>query len=413
MGIISNVLMRNYSMTDFNKDFETYFYAGAKSNTGVRVTEESALKFSAVYACVRAISEDIGMLPIELRKWRDINNKSKGSDIDYAHPLNDCLSYEPNSEMNAMTFSETLQSHILLSGNGYAYKYYDGRGRINKLKLLDWKSIAPVRINGEIKYSCGAESNKIEFEKWEIFHIPGLGFDGLTGRSPVRMAMEAIGLGLAAEEFGARFFSNGANVGGVITMPGSIKDKEGLKKEFNEKWGSLEKSHKVMFLEEGMKFEKMVMPLNEAQFLETRKFQVEEIARIYRTPHHIIQHLDHSTFSNIEHQDLEYTKHTLLPWIRRWEQAIDTQLLTKNDRMAGYFAIFNIEELLRGDSITKANTNHIKRQDGVITGNEWRSTDGMNPRPEPEADKLIINGNMRDISVVNSTAPVITGGEKV
>lgn len=402
MGILRNIIAKNYSLTDFNRDFETYFYGGGKTNTGVKVNEESAMRFSAVYACVRAISEDIGMLPIEIRRWRDKGNKSKGSDLAYKHPLNECLAFEPNGDMNSMVFSETLQSHMLLSGNGYAYKYLDGGGRVKGLKLLDWHAITPKRADsGEIIYEYSAGSTKLEFEKWEIFHIPGLGFDGLVGKSPIRMSMEAIGLGLAHEEFGARFFSNGANVGGFITTPGKVKDKADLKTEFETKFEGLGKAHKVLFLEDGMTFQKLVMPLAEAQYMEGRKFQIEEIARIYRVPHHIIQHLEHSTYSNIEHQDLEYTKHTLLPWIRRWELSIDTQLLTKLEREQGYFAQFGIGELLRGDSKTRAEVNHIKRQDGVITANEWRSDDDQNPRPEPEADKLIINGNMREISTVN------------
>ncbi len=408
MGILRNIIAKNYSLSDFNRDFNTFYYGGDSSKAGVRINEESAMRFSAVHACVQAISEDVGMLPAELRKWRDIRDHSKGSDPALDHPLYEVLANEPNTDMNAMIFGETLQAHVLLSGNGYAYKYLDRRGRVIKLQLLDWHCMSPKRNDaGDVVYEYTDGTTKLTFEQWEVFHIPGLGFDGIVGRSPIKMAMEAIGLGMAQEEFAERFFSNGANLGGFITMDAAVKDKDGLKKEFEDKFAGLGKAHKVLFLESGMTFQRLVMPLQEAQFIEGRKMQVEEISRIYRVPHHIIQHMEHSTYGNVEHQDLEYTKHTLLPWIRRWEQAIDTRLLTRYDREDGYFSMYKVDELLRGDSKTRAEVNHIKRQDGVITANEWRSADDQNPRSEPEADKLIINGNMREISIVNSG----TGGK--
>lgn len=408
MGILQNMIFKNYSLADFDKDFESHFYGGWKSNTGVMVNEESAMKFSAVYACIRIISEDIGLLPFEVRRWRDPRNKSKGSDVAFDHPLNDVLLNSPNSEMNSMTFEETFQSHVLQSGNAYAYKTLNNRGQVVSLKLLNWADMDPKRDKntGEVYYEFNDRGKSINFRKDEVFHIPGLGYDGLIGYSPIKMAMEAVGLGLAAEEFAARFYSNGANIGGFITMPDAVEDKEGLRKEVQDNFGGLGKSHKIMVLENGMTFQKLNMNLDEAQFLETRRFQIEEIARIYRMPPHMIGDLSNATFSNIEHQDLAYVKRTLLPWIKRWEIATDTQNLTARDRAQGLFSRLNMDELLRGDAPTRASVNHIKRQDGIITGNEWRSIDDMNPRDEPEADKLLINGNMREISVVNSVEPV-------
>jgi HK97 family phage portal protein len=403
MGLLSNIIVKNYSLTDFEKDFESFFYGGWKTNSGIHLNEQNALKFGTVFACVRIISEDIGMLSTELRKWRDPRNHSKGSDPAFDHPLYDVLLNEPNQDMVSMLFDETLQQHILLSGNGYAYKNIDTRGRVRGLKLLNWQYITPQRNKEtkEIEYLYDDGSTQTTFRQWEIFHIPGLGFDGIVGYSPVKMAMEAIGLGLAAEQFASMFYSNGANVGGIVTMPGAVKDKESLRAEIKNKYEGLGKAHKLMVLEEGMTFQKMVMPLAEAQFIETRKFQKIEIAQMYRMPLKMIQDYDKSTYSNNEQQELDYVKHTILPWVRRWEQSIDTRLLTKEERRQGYFARFNFDELLRGDAKTRADVNHIKRQDGIISGNEWRAMDDMNPRPEKQADALIINGNMREISVVN------------
>ena len=422
MGLLKSVLhggVRNFnqmSMADFEKEFFRHFYGGHKSTSGVMVNEETAMKFSAVYTCIKIISEDIGMLPIEIRKWRDPRDKSKGSDFAYDHPLYDVLSNAPSPEMTSMIFEETLQSHILSSGNGYAYKKMNMRGQVTGLQLLDWHAINPERNKntGKIEYKFMDREKEIILPFDEVFHIPGLGYDGIVGYSPIRMSMEAIGLGLAAEQFASYFYSNGANVGGFIELPGAVKDKEGMKKEFQEKWGGLSKSHKVLFLEEGMKFQKLVMPLQDAQFIETRKYQKQEIASIYRMPLKMIQDHDKSTYSNNEQQELDYVKHTLMPWIVRWEQSAGMRLLTKTDREKGYFTRFNVDEMLRGDAKSRADVNHIKRQDGVITGNEWRAEDNMNPRPEPEADMLIVNGNMRHISIVTSTDPVSgqpAGGE--
>jgi len=413
MALIRRILNKTgYSLRDFENDFFRHFYGGWKSTSGVTVNEETAMKFSAVFTCIKIISEDIGMLPIEIRKWRNVRNKAQGSDFAFDHPLYDALYNAPNSEMIAMIFEETLQSHVLASGNGYAYKEMDGRGRTKHLKLLDWYDIKPQRNEdtGEIEYIFNDRGKEIIFPFDYIFHIPGLGYDGISGYSPIKMAMDAIGLGIAAEQFASYFYSNGANVGGFLEVPGKVKDQDSLKKEFEKKFAGLGKAHKVLFLEEGMKFQKLVMPLREAQFIEVRKFQKQEIASIYRMPLKMIQDHDRSTYSNNEQQELDYVKHTLMPWIVRWEQSINNRLLTRAERAQGYFARFNVDEMLRGDAASRANVNHIKRQDGVITANEWRAEDNMNPRPEPEADMLIVNGNMRQISaIMDEELP--TGGE--
>jgi len=411
MGLIKNMIVRNraYTLSDFENDFARHFYSGEPSKTGVIVNEDTAMRFNAVYACIRIISEDMGLIPTELRHWRDVTDRSKGSDPAYDHPLYDVLMYQPNPEQHSMIFDETMQSHILSSGNGYAYKSWDGKGRTNGLKLLNWVNMEPKRSDktGLIEYHFDDRGKDIVFSYEEIFHIPGLGFDGIVGYSPITMAREAIGLGMAAEEFASRFYSNGANIGGFISLPNAIRDKEATRKELKEKYEGLGKAHKVMILEEGAKFERLEMPLADAEFLATREYQDRQIAMIYRTPLKMIQ--DYSkggTYNNNEQQELDYVKHTIMPWVVRWEQSIITRLITKRERMQGLFVRFGMDELLRGDSKTRADVNHLRRQDGVITTNEWRAMDDMNPRNEPEADQLIVNGNMRNIKIVNSQGPV-------
>lgn len=405
MSLLSLVAAKNsYSLNEFEKDFDRHFYGGQPATSGVLINEQTAQTFSTVYACIRIISEDLGMMPIEIRKWRDIQNPEKGSDLAYDHPALECFFYEPNEDSTAMIFEETLQGHILSSGNGYAYKTLDGRGRVTKLKLLNWYEIEPKRDKetGEIYYEFMDRGNPMRFNKGEIFHIPGLGFDGVRGYSPIRMNMNAIGLGMAAEQFASYFYANGANVGGFVKLPGKVNDIDEMKKEFEEKFTGLGKSHKVIFLEDGMEFQKLIMPLAEAQFIETRKYQDQVVASIYRMPLMMLQNNDRLTYNNAEHQDLSYVKHTLLPWFVRWENSINCRILTKFERARGYFARFNMDALLRGDAKTTAEVNHLERQDGIITGNEWRYRRMMNPRPEPEADMLIVNGNMRNIKIANS-----------
>ncbi len=276
------------------------------------------------------------------------------------------------------------------------------------MQLLNWTKMTPKRNKetGEIEYEFNDRGKPETFEFNEIFHIPGLGFNGLVGYSPITMHADAIGLGIAAEQFANYFYSNGANVGSVITLPNAIQDKEGLRKEIKQKFGGLIRSHETMVLEQGAEFHRIDMPLADAEFIATRKYQDEKIASIYRMPLIMLQNADKLTYNNAEHQDLSYMKHTLLPWMVRWEQSIFTRALTKMERMQGLFARFKTNEMLRGDSKTMATVNHLKRQDGIIDTNEWRAMDDMNPRSEPEASQLIVNGNMRAISIVNSLDPV-------
>lgn len=410
MGFIKNMLFRKYTLADFERDFEEKFYGSWTSTTGIKVNEESALRFTAVYACRRVLSETLAAMPIKIYRKR---KNGTGRDLVDDHPLYEILHDTPNAEMTAFNFQETMQDHIVSSGNGYAYKEIDGRGRVKSLKLLNWQQITPQRNKdtGRIEYIFNDNGTKITFSQDEIFHIAGLGFNGIVGYSPIYMAMEAVGLGLAAEQFAAYFYSNGANIGGFIELPGNVRDKNALRKEIEEKFAGLGKSHKVMLLENGMKFQKLVMPLNEAQFIETRKFQKQEIASIYRVPLHLIQDLDKATFANIEHQDLGFIKHTMFPWVVRWEQSQNMRLLTQLERKQGYYTEFSMDALLRGDAKSRAEVLHIKRQDGVINADEWRELDNQNPQPNDMGQTYFINGNMVPVQIAAEGNAYKKGGE--
>lgn len=399
MGLVRN-LIKNYSLQDWDNDIRAIIH-GLPSASGVSVNEKTAMRFSAVYACVRILSETLASMPIILYRDRKKGDKSSGKDRAVEHPLYDLLKTAPNDEIPSMILKETLMSHVVLSGNGYTQVRRNRRDEIVDLNLLPWTQVE-VKRNIEtlkIEYWVNDRGKQIKLNPLEVFHIPGLGFDGVKGYSPIRMAQEAVGLGLAAEEFGARFFSNGANAGGIVEYEGRMKDeaKTEFRKAFNEKYAGLGKSGGLIFLENGSKFTKLAIPNNEAQFLETRKFQIEEIARIYRVPLHLLQNLDRATNNNIEHQSLEFVMYTMLPWFTRWEQFINFKLLTKKERQEGYFAEFLINALLRGDAKSRAYMYHLMRQDGIMNADEWRELENMNPQEDGTGKLYFINGNMKPV----------------
>lgn len=408
----------NLPYSTWEKILEKFWYGGITSNSGIDVSTESAMKFGAVSTCVSIISSDIGMIPLELRRYRDPKNKWLGSDPAIEHPLYYVFSSKANKYMTSYNYKERVMSDVLLSGNHFSKKKLNMRGQVTELVPLDWQSMAVKQSeSGEIYFVYRDPNTNQEkvYHYDEIFHFAGYG-SGIVGKSPVHVKMDAIGLGLAAEDFAAKFYKQGLNAGGVITMPGKIKDKEGLRKELKEKYQGLQNANLPLVLEEGMTFTKLLMPLKEAQFIETRRFQALDIASWYRMPPKFLQDHTYSTFSNNEQQDLDYSKHTLLPWTERFENFCSCYLLTPKNIKNGLFFQFDYNTMLKPDSKTRAEINHIRRQDGVITGNEWRSMDGLNPSESPEQNQYIINGNMRDISIVNQeqsqTLPNDEGGEK-
>lgn len=227
-----------------------------------------------------------------------------------------------------------------------------------------------------------------------MLHIPGLGFDGLVGYSPIAMAKNAIGMAIACEEYGAKFFANGAAPGGVLEHPGTIKDPQRVRESWQSTFGGSGNANKIAVLEEGMKYTPIGISPEQAQFLETRKFQINEIARIFRVPPHMVGDLEKSSFSNIEQQSLEFVKYTLDPWVIRWEQSIQRSLLS-SDEKAAYFVKFNLEGLLRGDYQSRMNGYAIGRQNGWMSANDIRELENLDRIPaEDGGDLYLINGNM-------------------
>lgn len=365
------------------------FYFGG-STAGKHVNPRSAMQTTTVYACVRVIAETIASLPLHVYAHKDC-----GREKAYNHSLYRILHDEPNGEMTSFTWRETLMAHLLLWGNGYSQIIRDGRGRIVALyPLLPEHMLVDRDSRGRLVYAYNKDGADVPLRPEDVLHIPGLGFDGVMGYSPIALERNAIGLGIAAEEYGSRFFANGATPSGVLTHPGAVKDTTRLRESWNAAYGGSSNSGKVAILEEGMKFEKVSIPNNEAQFLESRKFQVNEICRIYRVPPHMVGDLEHATFSNIEHESINFGVYTIRPWLIRLEQAMNKALFSEQDKGA-FFVSFNLDGLLRGDYKSRMEGYAIGRQNGWLSANDIRDLESMNPIPaEQGGDDYLVNGNM-------------------
>lgn len=377
-----------------------YSFLFGRTTSGKPVNETTAMQTTAVYACVRILSEAIASLPVHVYQYKDGGGKEMVID----HPLYQVLHDEPNPEMTSFVFRETLMSHLLIWGNAYAQIIRDGAGRVLGLyPLLPNKIDVQRDDKGEIYYVYSRSSDEnpnfkeygdIKLKKEDVLHIPGLGFDGLIGYSPIAMAKNAVGMTLACEEYGASFFANGANPGGVLEHPGVLKDPSKVRDSWNAVYRGTSNAHKIAVLEEGMKYQQVGIPPEEAQFLETRKFQINEIARLYRIPPHMVGDLEKSSFSNIEQQSLEFVKYTLDPWVIRWEQSLQKALLLPGEK-GKYFIKLNVDGLMRGDYQSRMNGYSIGRQNGWLSANDIRKMEDMNPLSDEEGGNLyLINGNM-------------------
>ena len=396
-----------------------YSFLFGRTTSGKPVNERTAMQTTAVYACVRILAEAVASLPLHVYEYQDDGGKKLVHD----HPLYYLLHDEPNPEMTSFVFRETLMSHLLIWGNAYAQIIRDGAGRVLGLyPLLPDKMDVQRDDKGNIYYVYSRNSDEnptfkeygnIKLKAEDVLHIPGLGFDGLIGYSPIAMAKNAVGMTLACEEYGASFFANGANPGGVLEHPGVLKDPSKVRESWNSVYRGVNNAHKIAVLEEGMKYQQIGIPPEEAQFLETRKFQINEIARLYRIPPHMVGDLDKSSFSNIEQQSLEFVKYTLDPWVIRWEQSLQRSLLLPGEK-GKYFIKLNVDGLLRGDYQSRMNGYAVGRQNGWFSANDIREMENMNPIPDEEGGNLyLINGAMTKLADAGAFAKTDTGQQNI
>jgi HK97 family phage portal protein len=373
-----------------------YSFFFGSTTSGKTVNERTAMQTSAVYACVRILAETIASLP--LHTYRSTAN---GSEKAIDHPLYHLLHDEPNSEMTSFVFRETLMSHLLLWGNSYSQIIRDGRGNVIALyPLMPNRMMVGRSTNGELYYLYSVYTDEDPMLKGvgqvclssdEVLHIPGLGFNGLIGYSPIAMAKNAIGMSIAVDEFGSKFFANGASPGGVLEHPGVLKDPARVRDSWNSVYGGSSNSNKVAVLEEGLSFKPITIPPEQSQFLETRKFQTEEICRIFRVPPHLVASLDKATFSNIEHQSISFVVNTIRPWLVRIEQSINKALLLQGEKKE-YFVSFVADGLLRGDYASRMQGYSIGIQNGFLSPNDVRALENLNSIPF--GDTFMVNGNL-------------------
>ena len=377
----------------------SYSFMFGGTTSGKPVNERSAMQMTAVYSCVRILAEAVAGLPLHVYRYGANGSKEKAID----HPLYRLLHDEPNPEMSSFVFRETLMTHLLLWGNAYAQIIRNGKGEVVALyPLMPNKMTVDRDSKGQLYYIYAhstteadtMQGSNVYLSPSEVLHIPGLGFDGLVGYSPIAMAKNAIGMAIACEEYGAKFFANGAAPGGVLEHPGTIKDPQRVRESWQTTFGGSHNANKVAVLEEGMKYTPIGISPEQAQFLETRKFQINEIARIFRVPPHMVGDLEKSSFSNIEQQSLEFVKYTLDPWVIRWEQSLMRALLSQEDKKS-CFVKFNLEGLLRGDYASRMSGYSVGRQNGWLSANDIRELENMNRIPaEKGGDLYLINGNM-------------------
>lgn len=412
MGILSTIEKRMATGATGAADDRWYypggfFYGGIGSATksGSKVSELNAMRLAIVWCCVKILSEDSASLPLHLYRRLDNGGKERATE----HPHYSLLHDSPNPEMTAFTFREAIKAHILTWGNGYAEKVY-GKGLIGRNVVESLWPIPPHRVTvkrnkGEIKnipvrqiyYHISMSSTDLPdviLPREKIFHVPGLSYNGLVGYSVIGAAKEAVGLGMSLEEFGALYFGNGIHPSFVVSHPGQLKDPKNLRDAINEVHQGLGKSHKVLLLEEAMKVEKLGIPNDEAQFLESRKYTNIDIGtRIYRLPPQMYGEFDKaSTYASAEQFSLDYVVKTLRPWLVRLEQNYNMQLLSVDERKQ-YFYEHLIDGLMRGDAAARADFYTKLFQVGGITPNQICEIENWNPIG-PEGNRRFVPLNM-------------------
>ena len=375
-------------VTDNVRDSGGLFIFG-RADSGERVDEKSALQIATVYACVRLLAETVASLPLHLYRYTD---KGDGKERATDHPLYKILYRQPNPEMTSFSFREAMMTHLLLWGNAYAQIVRDGKNGVLGLYPLLPENVEIDRAeNGELYYIYHAYTDEVPGEhdkdillmRDEVLHIPGLGFNGLVGFSPIAMMKNSLGATLAVEKYGSAFFKNGAQPAGVLEHPGVLKDPQKIRDNWMNAYGGAANAHKVAVLEEGMQYKPISLPPEDSQFLSTREFGVEEICRIFRVPPHMVQDLKRATFNNIEHQSIDFVMHTIMPWLVRIEQGIIKDVLVEEEQDE-YFPKFNVDGLMRGDYQSRMNGYAVGFSNGFLSPNDIRRLENMDLIPAEE-----------------------------
>ncbi|MGG0756051.1 phage portal protein [Brevibacillus laterosporus] len=390
--MIFRSLFQNESDLQNPKDWLVNLLGGSTTYSGERVTGDTALLNSNVYTCASILGGDIGKLPIQI-----FTRKGGRIERDRNHPVTNLLGIRPNPYMSAYTFKELLQVHLMLWGNAYALIDWGWDGRPQALWPLN-PSLTEVTTDlntGEVWYITtltNGEQRKIPW--FDVLHVKAISKTGLKGISPISVIREKLGIQQASDKFIGAFYANGTTSRGILKVPDILQPeaKDRTREEWQKLNTGLNNAHKVAILDGGLDYQSLGMPLKDAEFIETQKFGIGEIAKIYKIPPHKLGQLDRATFSNIEHQSIEYVKNTLQPIITNWEQEIDYKLFTNKERKQ-FYSKFNVESELRGDSQSRAQYYKDMVSISGITFNEVRAKENQNGYGEI-GDRPIIPLNM-------------------
>lgn len=405
MGIISSLEKRSSLATPEKWLVDWFSGGGIETNAGVRVTSATAMYCGVVYACIDILARTVGSLPLYL--YRRL--PEGGKELARNHPLFKLMRRRPNPEMTAMRYRSTLQGHLASWGNAYSFIDWELTGPNAGYPRAIWPlrpdKIQVSRSKGVLEYNYYPSSedrdfsNSFKIPTGCVLHIPGFGYDGTVGYSPITLAREAIGLNMAAEEFGARYFGTGTHPSIIFEHPGRVKDIKSMRKALDEVYSGLGKSHRTMLIEDGMKTTPISIKADDAQFIETRKFQISEIARIYHVPPHMLADVEKTTSwgSGIEEQNIGFITHTMRPWFVLWEEELGRMLLLDNEEDE-YFFEFDLMGLLRGDAIKRWSAYIMGKRNGVLNADEIRSWENLNPIPGGKGKEYIIEKNMMGLS---------------
>lgn len=345
----------------------------------LRINTSTAMSFSPVFACNRVLSETLASCPIMLYEKDDKGNRKRITDTaEYG-----VLHYAPNAEMTPVQFKEFGMTNINLGGNFIAQKVFNLHGELLELRPISWErvKIDIDKLTGRLLYYI--DNNATPKTRAEILHIPGLTLDGYIGITPLSYSALTIDIGLSQDTFERNFYHNRASTSGIFQYPNELSDDafQRLKKDIKKNYTGLSNAGVPMILEGGGQFKEITMKLTDAQFLESKRFRIEDVCRIFRIPLHLVQDLTRSTNNNIEHQSLEFIVYTMLPWFKRWEENLNLQLLSKEARRKNRYFEFNISGLLRGDIKSRYEAYAQGRQWGWLSVNDIRRLENMNPIP--------------------------------
>lgn len=374
----------------FSNSFEEEFQKFLIGEDEIRIpigpgnmSTTTAMKYTAVFACLRVLAETFASVPILLYRKKEDGDREARNDLG----IYDILHNRPNEEMSPFNFKEVCMNALNTGGNSVSERLVDRHGSLVGLYPYQWSQVNIDRDpeTKRLRYKIGSSKNTVSktLTRDQVFHIPGMSLDGVIGLSPIQFGASAIKLGRSYEQFGVNLYDNGAFPSGAFSFEGVLNDTafERLKKDLKKNYQGMKNTGIPMLLEAGGKFQPFVINPADAQLIENKRFQIEDIARIYRVPMHLIQELTRSTNNNIEHQSLEFVMYTMLPWFKRWEENINAQLLTPAERRSGFYVECKIDGLLRGDAKSRAEAYALGRQWGWLSVNDIRKLENMSPIP--------------------------------